>query len=314
MTVRTRLDAELLCEIAQAMLAALRAHEQELNLLNVYPVPDRDTGTNMVMTVDGAVRSLAALERPTGPAVAEAVTRGSMLGARGNAGLILSQILRGLYEALASVERAGPDELREGLRRAADLAVTAVKEPVEGTILTVVEAAAATVEEDPSGSLADLCHRAEVAAGAAVERTQQQLEPLRRAGVVDAGGRGLELCLQALGAVVSGRRAPVARAAAAPEAPPPPRAPDTDGMELGFEVQYLFESASDGVEQLKSALRAIGDSLVVVGADGSYKVHVHTNEPGRAVEEALGLGSPSRIQITSFAAQLDRAARDQAGD
>jgi uncharacterized protein len=282
-------------------VAALEGARAELDDLNVYPVPDGDTGTNLLLTLqaaDEAVRS-----DPPGDVVATlaSMARGAVLGARGNSGVILSQVLRGLAEALP--EAPGGGALATALGRAADLAWGAVAEPVEGTMLSVARGAADAAGA-AGGSLAAVARAAAGGAAAALERTPQQLPALAAAGVVDAGGRGLCLLLEALAAVVS-------PSPAAPDAPARgPRgrsareaARETGSDAYGYEVHYLLDAAETG--PLRAELAGLGDSLVVVGTgEGTWTVHVHVNDIGGAIEAGVRAGRPHRITVTRFADEL----------
>ncbi|MGZ4691902.1 MAG: DAK2 domain-containing protein, partial [Acidimicrobiia bacterium] len=188
---------------------ALRVHQDELNRLNVYPVPDGDTGTNMTLTLESVVNELSTAEDMT--EVCQAVAHGSLMGARGNSGVILSQVLRGLADTFRNLEAAGGPDFTVGLRRASDAAYEAVMRPVEGTILTVVRAAAEAAEaarDAGEQALVGMLDVALLAARDAVARTPDLLPVLKEAGVVDAGGHGFTLLLDALLEVVAGRPIP----------------------------------------------------------------------------------------------------------
>ena len=220
MTVLQKLAPGDLRRIVSTYRDVLRTHQEELNALNVYPVPDGDTGTNMALTLESVVGELDAAEDPGGtPAmdpepmdqVCEAIRHGSLMGARGNSGVILSQILRGLADTFSPLEAISGADVAAGLRRATDAAYQAVLRPVEGTILTVVRAAAESVERavtDGETTLAAILERAADAARDAVASTPDLLPVLREAGVVDAGGRGFELLLAACLNVVDERPVP----------------------------------------------------------------------------------------------------------
>jgi len=289
------------CTAGREALAGARA---EIDDLNVYPVPDGDTGTNLLLTmeaVDEAVRGAA----PDMAATVKAMAHGALMGARGNSGVILSQLLRGLAEVL--VEDGSPQGVRRALARAGELAYAAVATPVEGTLLTVArECAEAVAELD--GDLAAVVQEARAAAARSLARTPDLLPQLKAAGVVDAGGRGLCVLLEALEQVVTG-------AAATVSAPPQllvprDRAGITAAREAGsdafsYEVQFLLREATDeAVEDLKDVLGALGDSLVVVGGDGLFNVHVHVNDVGAAVEAGVEAGRPFRITVTRFEDQM----------
>jgi len=286
------LDARTLAASLRAMLAALRAHEDELNRLNVFPVRDHDTGTNMALTLAGMV---AALDTPTDGApeptfagIAKTVGGAALEAARGNSGVILAEALRGLLDTWAPLRQVGPAELARGFRAAATAAREAVLDPVEGTILSVADAAAAATGATVPALLT-------VAAGAArqaVAATREQLAALRDAGVVDAAGYGLQLCLEAFAATVAagegGHTVPGEPGVAVAE-------PGTPAL---FEVEYLLACERDAVDELARELGAIGDSVAVARGNGTFRVHVHTRQAGAAIEAALRRGTPSRIQVS----------------
>ena len=276
-------------------VAALEAARAEIDGLNVYPVPDGDTGTNLLLTLraaDSAVR-----DDPPGDLAATlaSMARGAVLGARGNSGVILSQVLRGLAEALPG--EVGGSALAAALAAAADRAWDAVAEPVEGTMLSVVRAAAE--EAAAAGdSLPAVARAAAHGAARALERTPDQLPVLARAGVVDAGGRGLCLLFDSLATVLAGEPVPLPRG----RRPAPPREAvrETGSDAYGYEVHYLLDAA--GIAQLRAELAELGDSLVVVGTgDGTWTVHVHVNDIGGAIEAGVRAGRPHRITVTRFA-------------
>lgn len=306
--VERRLDATALREWAHTCVTALIRHTDEINALNVYPVADADTGTNMLFTM----RSAAAEAQARGgdvTAAAEALARGALGGARGNSGVILSQILRALAEVTASAaadrDIADIDAalLGAALRHGVALVVEAMGgELVDGTVVSVLQAAAGAVEEALAQE-AGLVGALEAAGGAAAEaldRTTGQLAVLSRNQVVDAGGRGLLVLLDTLTATITGhapsRRdypaaAPAARSGPA-EAPPPQ-----------FEVMYLLGGCGDeALDRLRGRLHALGDSVAVApAADGRHSIHVHTDDAGAAVEAGLAAGSISRIRISALA-------------
>jgi DAK2 domain fusion protein YloV len=293
-------------DLRQAVLRfrdALRAHQEELNRLNVYPVPDGDTGTNMALTLESVSAELQTAESMD--EVCHAVSRGSLMGARGNSGVITSQILRGLVEGFRALDAVRAPDLRAGLRRGTDAAYEAVMRPVEGTILTVVRAAAEAVEAiEGELTLDALLERAYDAACAAVEMTPQLLPALRDAGVVDAGGKGFTLLLAALLEVVSGRAMPEPDAVSAPAVVTAYLAGD-DLSSLRYEVMYLLEAPDDSMPAFRNTWGAIGDSIVVVGGDGLWNCHIHTNDIGGAVEAGIDAGRPRKIRITDLIEQVE---------
>jgi DAK2 domain fusion protein YloV len=300
------LDAAALRQWCTAGVEALTAARQEIDDLNVYPVPDGDTGTNLQLTMAATVEALRQAPADLGSTVA-ALVQGSLLGARGNSGIILSQLLRGLCETLS--EPAGPEELIAALRRSAQSAYEAVAAPVEGTVLTVAREAAAAAH---GGDLAAVVRSAREAAAAALSRTPELLPALRAAGVVDAGGRGWCVLLEALERVVTGAEAVPAPT---PEAAAPRHlvaAREAGSPEFGYEVQFLLTEATEtSVARLRQELSGLGDSLVVVGGDGLFNVHVHVNDVGAAIEAGIEAGRPFQVTVTRFADQVstDRSAR-----
>jgi DAK2 domain fusion protein YloV len=291
-------------DLRQAVLRfrdALRAHQDELNRLNVYPVPDGDTGTNMALTLESVASALA--EAETMEEVCQAVSRGSLMGARGNSGVITSQILRGLVDDFRSLEHVDATAFAAGLRKGCDAAYQAVMRPVEGTILTVVRAAADAVAAS-AASFADMLDAAYDAACAAVERTPELLPVLRDAGVVDAGGKGFTLLLAALLEVVADRALPEPTVVTTPVAVTKHLAGD-DVSSLRYEVMYLLDATDDMMDGFRSAWGAIGDSIVVVGGDGLWNCHIHTNDIGAAVEAGVDAGRPHKIRVTDLFEEVE---------
>ncbi|MFD5337309.1 DAK2 domain-containing protein [Streptomyces hawaiiensis] len=322
------------CGLALGTLGRAR---EEIDAINVYPVADGDTGTNLYLTVESAVAAVEAVfaghaagSGPDGPTLADAaraMAHGALIGARGNSGTILAQLLRGMAQVLADDDTAQADGrgLRLALRHAADSARRAVAHPVEGTVLTVASAAA-DAADGAEGDCGAVARAAYDGARTALAATPGQLPVLERAGVVDAGGRGLVAVLGALVETFTGERTREGvagsactgpsggpRARVGPAAGPVPvdgvldecadsaaAVPDQDGP--AFEVIYLLEAEDRAVERLRERLDALGDSLVVVGGDGLWNVHVHVDDAGAAVEAGIEAGRPHRIRITHFGA------------
>ncbi len=292
---------------------ALRDHQDELNRLNVYPVPDGDTGTNMTLTLESVVNELGTAEDMA--EVCQAVAHGSLMGARGNSGVILSQVLRGLADTFRSVDAAGVTEVVTGLRQASDAAYQAVMRPVEGTILTVVRSAADAAEaarDAGEQALEGVLDSALVAARDAVLRTPDLLPVLKEAGVVDAGGRGFTLLLDAFLEVVAGRPIPE------PEVVATPRSVEAhlsgnDLASLRYEVMYLLEADDTTIPAFKQTWSSLGDSIVVVGGDGLWNCHVHTDDIGGAIEAGIEAGRPRNLRVTDLLEQVEEEqwVRDQ---
>ncbi len=316
----------------RAFGSALRDHRAALNALNVYPVPDGDTGTNMALTVQAVLAELD--ERGAEPVMADvcqAASHGSLMGARGNSGVILSQLLRGLAKVLGQQETVTGGQMARALRSASRAADEAVLRPVEGTILSVARAAAEGAERvvgaepsgtEPSGTpatddvtLLTVLQAARDAAAEALARTPEQLPVLARAGVVDAGGSGFLLFIDAFLHVVDGRTIPPLRLAGGARLPTelgaqPPVPPDAGGDIGGqggprYEVMYLLEASDETIGALKEVWAGLGDSIVVVGGDGLWNCHIHTDEVGPAIEAALDGGRPRDIRVTDLREQVD---------
>ncbi|GAA1898323.1 DAK2 domain-containing protein [Streptomyces sodiiphilus] len=315
------LDAAAVRRWCTIALDSLGRSREDIDAINVFPVADSDTGTNLYLTVESAAQAVTAADEG-GPTLAEAVrtmAHGALIGARGNSGTILAQLLRGMAQVLARAgDPADAEALRQALAQAVTSAYQAVAHPVEGTMLTVARAAAEAAGRC-EGEAADVAGAACAAAREALAATPGQLEVLARAGVVDAGGTGLAAVLEALDAALSGRRPDTARhhglARSGPAPAPAPAGagcPPAMGAGTAFEVLYLLEAGDSEVAALRDRLDALGDSLVVVGGDGLWNVHVHTEEPGAAVEAGIEAGRPYRIRIShlrSVAVPEERAPR-----
>jgi uncharacterized protein len=307
-----RLDASALRDWAHTAVGDLITHTDEINRLNVFPVADADTGTNMLFTMRSAwAQADAAPHSDDVVQVAAALASGALHGARGNSGVILSQILRGLADVTASAASDRADisgaVFAAGLRHAVGLAVASMGEAVPGTIVSVLQEAAAAAERaaaDGAG-LGDVVVGTADAAAAALTKTTEQLDVLAQAGVVDAGGRGLLVLLDAMCSTIAGH-------AARRQAYEPPSSPEAAVATAGsssprFEVMYLLSGCdAAGVETLRDRLDQLGESVAIAASGaagrggGHYSVHVHADDAGGAVEAALSLGTPSRIQITSL--------------
>jgi DAK2 domain fusion protein YloV len=293
---------------------ALRAHQDSINRLNVYPVPDGDTGTNMALTLESVVAAMG--EASDMPSVCQAIRHGSLMGARGNSGVILSQILRGIADNLRDVLAAGPGEMAAAFTAASAGADSAVMKPVEGTILTVARAAAqgGNAACGQGKALIGVLDGARVSAAEALARTPELLPVLAQAGVVDAGGAGFVLLLDVLLNVVADR--PV------PEPAPMGAGTSDNGLErtaaqahtehgesdvgdLRYEVMYFLEAPDETVPAFREVWAGIGDSIVVVGGDGIWNCHIHTDDIGASIEAALDCGRPRQIRVTDLMEQVE---------
>ena len=279
----------------------LSAHAERINRLNVYPVPDGDTGTNMARTLDAVVAEMEAAPDDDLVATCDAISHGSLMGARGNSGVILSQIMRGIASTLKGAGGVSGATIAEALGLATDAAYKAVLTPVEGTILTVVrESADAAREVAVEGaSLAAVVRAARDAGRAALDRTPDLLPVLKEAGVVDAGGAGYLLLLDAALHVIDGE--PLPEAPEGPVAAPVARPTEHATGDTRYEVMFFCDLGDERIEDLKQSWGAIGDSIVVVGGDGIWNCHVHTNDIGAAIEAALDVdGRPRQIRVTDL--------------
>ena len=298
----------------RSALAALGQARAEIDALNVYPVPDADTGTNLYLTVEAVLAALDA-EPPDDPVLDEpaaalrAAVRAALLGARGNSGVILSQLIRGAAESLVAAGRPPAELARLALRDASRAARAAVAAPVEGTILSVADAAADAAAACPGDDPIAVLAAAVSAAHDALARTPDQMLALRVAGVVDSGGRGLVVLLDSLLGSVSGvvGAAVTAREEARPAALPRPthELPPVGGP--AFEVMYLLDATDEDVAVLRAELAELGESLLVVGGDGLWNVHVHVDDAGAALEAGVRAGRPHRIAVTHFGDQRARS-------
>jgi fatty acid kinase len=319
-------DVALLLRWCDLALDGLGEAREEIDALNVYPVPDGDTGTNLYLTFEAARQAIVDADPQNLVSALTVFARGSLLGARGNSGVIMSQLLRAGAEQLLRGNPLEPGRLlADTLVLAADAAYDAVAEPVEGTMLTVARAAAAAAREaadapDLPNDLAAQMGHVIVAAAAAARRalahTPEQLDVLRLAGVVDAGGRGLCVLFDAAQLAMTGRPPPTSATRGRTQLPTPlPREAGADLSADGpaYEVMYLLDADDTAVAAMRKRLGGIGDSLVVVGGEGLWNVHIHVDDVGAAIEAGIEAGRPHRVRVTHFAEQLARSAAQRGG-
>lgn len=326
------LDAAQVRRWAVACVQSLDAHREAIDRINVFPVADGDTGSNLLHTMRAALDALLrapARTRADAGAALGALARGALAGARGNSGVIASQLLRGFSDALADATTVDGPGLRAALGAGLARAEAALAAPVPGTMLSVVGGAAAAAGSEPSDELGDVVAAAAAGAAAALAQTPRQLAVLAEAGVVDAGGRGVVVLLDALVAVVAGQPAALVAAARAREAVPAPEvsmytARESGSDQFAYEVMYLLEEvAGDGngaagpIARLRDTLVGLGDCVSVVGdGAGLWTVHVHCNDVGAAIEVGVETGRPRQIRVARFAdapsAEASRFARDRA--
>jgi uncharacterized protein len=301
--------ADALRDTVIAFRDTMKRHASGINRLNVYPVPDGDTGTNMARTLDAVVTELEGAS-PGLDTTCEAISHGSLMGARGNSGVILSQILRGLSATLKTAQTSGAHRVAEALKAASAAAYEAVLKPIEGTILTVVRetAEAATKAANEGASLVVMLRDARNAGRKALDNTPELLPVLKDAGVVDAGGAGFLLFMDSALHVVDGEPLPEPIYSDGPSAEQLEKVAlrtandgSVDVSELRYEVMFLLDLDDANLKIFKNAWGEIGDSIVVVGGDGLYNCHIHTNDIGAAVEAPLIVGGrPSKIRVTDL--------------
>lgn len=288
-------------ELKQALIAGsawLEHHAEMINALNVYPVPDGDTGTNMLLTMQAALRELAHLPDDEAGSVAQAVAQGALMGARGNSGVILSQIFRGLARRLRGLARFDALTLAEAMREASHTAYRGVIKPVEGTILTVIREVAEVAQKAAAerNDLRYLMEQMVAEAKRSVAHTPQLLPVLAEAGVVDAGGQGLFVILEGMLRYMRGE---IGEFATDREAAVGRQAPASEGG-WGYDIQFILRGKDLDVEAIREAIASMGNSALVVGDSTMVKVHVHSTEPGTPLNYGARLGSLSDIVVENM--------------
>ena len=304
-------DSDTFRSVVITFRDALIANKAVINALNVYPVPDGDTGTNMSLTLESVVDGLPEAGA-TMAEVCQAVAHGSLMGARGNSGVIMSQILRGLTAGMSHSDNIDGTTFAAALSAAATSAYGAVGNPVEGTILTVVRVAgerAQALADSGTTELLPILDAARTGAAEALEQTPELLPVLAEAGVVDSGGTGLLLFFDAALNVVDGREIEVPvmpDGASVPTAPERPADDDHSALaDLRYEVMFLLDAPDDKIENFKAAWAEIGDSIVVVGGDGIWNCHIHSNDIGASIEAAIDGGRPHKIRGTDLLEEVE---------
>ena len=300
------LDAKNLASLMYCFRDSLQEHKESLNSLNVYPVPDGDTGSNMAATLNSVVSEIESLEENLElENIIDAISHGSLMGARGNSGVIISQILRGFVSKIKNSSRKTIDAnlFSEALSEAASAAYEAVGNPVEGTILTVVRETAEAAEKAASEklSLLPLAEIAREAAKRSLDSTPELLPVLARAGVVDAGGSGFLLMLDSLLHIIDDRPMPEPEVVTASvDSLILDVHDETSNSGTRYEVMYFLDAPDDLIPDFKKAWSEIGDSIVVVGGENIWNCHVHTNNIGAAVEAGISIGKPYEIRVTDL--------------
>ena len=305
-------------DLKRAVMAGhawLEQHRDAINALNVFPVPDGDTGTNMSLTMRAAVKEIAESNETAAYVIAEKLSRGALMGARGNSGVILSQILRGLSQGLDQKATFTAKDFSVALNEAAKLAYRAVIKPVEGTILTVVRESAEAAQQsaDRGADLATLLGDTVTAAKAAVAKTPDMLPTLKQAGVVDAGGQGLTTILEGMWRYVRGESVQLSAREQREEQGEVHKGRVAVEEEFGYEVVFLLHGENLDVEGIRDTITSMGGvSTVVAGDTRLLKVHTHTLTPGKILDYGVSLGSLQDINIENLQEQSLRYAAESA--
>lgn len=304
------IDAVLLQKAVLAAAKSLETKKEWINELNVFPVPDGDTGTNMTMTIMAAAKEVASIEKPAVDSIAKALSSGSLRGARGNSGVILSQLFRGFAKEIMAADEITVTILSNAFMRGTETAYKAVMKPKEGTILTVARGMAERSAElaAQTDNIIEFMEKVIEQGDYVLSQTPEMLPVLKQAGVVDSGGQGLMQVMKGALDGLLGRGIPfdqeVSSGASAAVVAAGSDALDTADIKFGYCTEFIInvEKKYDDREELKfkGFLESIGDSIVVVSDDDVVKVHVHTNNPGLAIERALTYGSLSRMKIDNM--------------
>ena len=300
------IDAKTLQKAFLAGAQGLEAKKEWINELNVFPVPDGDTGTNMTMTIMAAAREVAALENPTMETLAKAISSGSLRGARGNSGVILSQLFRGFTKEIKTVDQITTTTLANAFVRATETAYKAVMKPKEGTILTVAKGMSEKAVElvTETEDIVSFMEQVIAHGDYVLSQTPEMLPILKQAGVVDSGGQGLMQVMKGALDGLLGKEVDMTVEASRPVVNIETSEIDTADIKFGYCTEFIInvEKKYDDEEELafKAYLESIGDSIVVVSDDDVVKVHVHTNDPGLAIQKALTYGSLSRMKIDNM--------------
>ena len=301
------MDGALLKQALLGSLAWLGAHQEEINRLNVFPVPDGDTGTNMLLTLQSAVEDIRASPAAEVSKIARIAAHGSLMGARGNSGVILSQIFRGFASAVQDKVQLSPGELADAFEEAANAAYRAVSKPTEGTILTVARQAgrsASGAAQQPGATAVSVIKAASAGARSAVERTPSQLKILRDAGVVDAGGYGLQIMLE--GMLRSVEEVEEELHKLGPSRPTVQATLDLPEGGWGYCTEFLIEGEDLDVDGIRDEIESLGNSVMVVGDPELVKVHVHTDDPSQVITLAARHGRLDRLNVGDMSSQHRR--------
>ncbi|MBC2575656.1 DAK2 domain-containing protein [Peptostreptococcus canis] len=287
----------------------LQNNKDLIDKLNVFPVPDGDTGTNMSLTIASAIKELNKVNSDSIEEIGKSLSKGSLMGARGNSGVILSQIIRGIAKSVEGKNELTIDDFAKALKSGSDTAYKAVIKPIEGTILTVVRESGefAIKNSKKSSSFIDFLELIVIEANKSLDRTPDLLKNLKDAGVVDSGGKGLVCLYEGMLSAIKGKVVELksgngVTTTSSPVGVPSENVRDVD-IKFGYCTEFILESDTANPDEIRDIMLKYGDSLVVVGYDGVVKVHVHSNEPGTVLQEALKYGQLLTIKIENMRVQ-----------
>lgn len=299
------IDGQLFKQAFVAAAVNLEAHRELVDALNVFPVPDGDTGTNMSKTILTAAESVKRADGEDIKEVIKAASDGALMGARGNSGVILSQLLRGFYKGTKEFDNLGLPELAAGLDKARETAYKAVMKPVEGTMLTIARVVAEKALDicDQDLTVEEFCEQLLAHGDEILEQTPEMLAALKEAGVVDSGGKGVMILLHGFYAGLTGKIA-VQESMETVKMPAIQMEPDYE-IEEGYCTNFVVLNPSAPIEEFRETLSQLGDSMVIAEAENLYKVHIHSVEPGTILQEALKLGELTEIEIDNMRFQQE---------
>lgn len=300
------IDAPLLSKMIISGANNLSNNRELVDALNVFPVPDGDTGTNMSLTFINASKSVEGMEKADVTEVINAVAKATLRGARGNSGVILSQIFRGISKNIENPDGIDAEALKKALRGGCDTAYRAVMKPTEGTILTVIRAGAETAEAYEGEDSFELMEKVCIGMADALKETQEMLPQLKQAGVVDAGGQGLLFIFEGFLAAINGNEVSLTDTSLASSVAKPAQSSiSTEDIKFAYCTEFIINKydAKKSAEKMRAAIEPKGDCMIVIDEDDIVKVHIHTNHPGYVLEQAVKLGEMVNIKIENMREQ-----------
>ena len=279
----------------------LSEESEFVNSLNVFPVPDGDTGTNMSMTFKAAVKEIENTDSKSIGEVSKILAKGALMGARGNSGVILSQILRGLSKGLAGIDEADAGQVIAAFKQGSEAAYKAVMRPTEGTILSVIRAAAEAGMESDKTDIVELLEEITAAAKVMLDKTPDLLPALKKAKVVDSGGMGLYIILQGMTAALKeGIKAEISDVKISAGGNVGAKSTAEADIKFGYCTEFIILGDASKAHDFQNEIESLGDSMIVVGYEDVIKVHIHTNDPGLVLSKAVKIGELSKIKIDNM--------------